>query len=188
MGLSSWVLKSTKFKHYIKDSLKVLLCGCDFTFSIFPRRQQSSTMFFQVLRAVIRMCKMSIWDGIQIIFKTMKEDINVFQIETGVDNHCKWQKITWFTMPSGGRSHSWKGPQYWVHLSISINVNALPSPYVEVLSLDAQCCCNYKQFFQADIDLVQFWICVDFLYFLHSQSHSNRDADRKPSVTEKCRY
>lgn len=30
------------------------------------------------------MCKMSIWDGIQIIFKTMKEDISVFQIETGV--------------------------------------------------------------------------------------------------------
>lgn len=77
------------------------------------------------------------------------------------------------------------GPSYWTGLSVSINVNALPSAHIEVLSLDELGCCNSKQFLQASTTLVKSWICLDFLYFLYSQGHSSWDAHRKLAITEK---
>lgn len=78
----------------------------------------------------------------------------MLKMDTGVDKHGKRQNHLAYHIKCRQKSLL-NRPLFWVHLNGSIDVSALPSAWREVQSLDEQCCCDSKQSFQANAELVQ---------------------------------
>ena len=78
-----------------------------------------------------------------------------FKLTPMMDKRSKWQNHLAYHAECRQKSIP-NGPSYGVSLSVSVNVNALPSARIEVPSLDERGCCNSKRFFQASTALVKF--------------------------------
>lgn len=90
-----------------------------------------------------------------------------FKLTLMMAKRSKWQNHLAYRAKCGQMSVA-NGPSYWAPLCVSMNVIALPSAHIEVLSLDEQGCCNFKQFCQASTALLNsesVWIF--FTLFAH---------------------